>query len=43
MPVDQLPDHTPTDAEQPLIAHLLELRTRLLWCVGIVLVVFVGL
>lgn len=29
--------------EQPLIAHLLELRRRLLWCVCIVLLVFVGL
>jgi Sec-independent protein secretion pathway component TatC len=26
-----------------LIAHLLELRTRLLWCVGIVLIIFMGL
>lgn len=45
---DQLPDqnaHDPAvpDAEQPLIAHLLELRTRLLWCVCIVLAVFIGL
>ena len=29
--------------EQPLIAHLLELRRRLLWCICAVLVVFVGL
>lgn len=29
--------------EQPLIAHLLELRRRLLWCIGTVLLVFIGL
>ncbi|HRF88431.1 MAG TPA: twin-arginine translocase subunit TatC [Pseudomonadales bacterium] len=29
--------------EQPLLAHLLELRQRLLWCVGVVLLVFLGL
>lgn len=33
----------PADAEQPLIAHLLELRTRLLWCVGIILLIFSAL
>lgn len=32
-----------TDMEQPLIAHLLELRTRLLWCAGIILLLFCGL
>jgi sec-independent protein translocase protein TatC len=31
------------DMEQPLIAHLLELRTRLLWCAGIILLLFCGL
>ncbi len=31
------------DAEQPLIAHLIELRTRLFWMVGTVLVAFIGL
>jgi sec-independent protein translocase protein TatC len=29
--------------EQPLIAHLLELRRRLLWCICAVLAVFIGL
>lgn len=29
--------------EQPLIAHLLELRRRLLWCICVVLAVFIGL
>jgi len=29
--------------EQPLIVHLLELRRRLLWCICIVLLVFIGL
>lgn len=43
MSSDHLPDHTPSDAEQPLIAHLLELRARLLWCVGIVLAIFAPL
>lgn len=38
----ELPQHDPGEGhqEQPLISHLLELRTRLLWCVGIVLAVF---
>lgn len=31
------------DSEQPLIAHLLELRSRLLWCAGVVLLVFLAL
>lgn len=39
MSIDNLPD-TPPDTDQPLIAHLLELRRRLLWCIGIVLVIF---
>ncbi|HQQ73958.1 MAG TPA: twin-arginine translocase subunit TatC [Pseudomonadales bacterium] len=44
MPSQHLPDHpAESDNEQPLIAHLLELRTRLLWCVGIVLVIFASL
>lgn len=47
MPSEHLPDHPAESAipdnEQPLIAHLLELRTRLLWCVGIVLVIFSAL
>ena len=43
MSADHSPDPVVPDAEQPLIAHLLELRTRLLWCVGIVLLIFMGL
>lgn len=46
MSLEHLPDQssdTATPDEQPLIAHLLELRTRLLWCVGIVLLVFMCL
>jgi sec-independent protein translocase protein TatC len=43
MSADHLPDLTPADAEQPLITHLLELRVRLLWCIGIVLAIFIPL
>lgn len=32
-----------SDQEQPLISHLLELRTRLLWMIGGVLLIFAGL
>ena len=32
-----------TDTEQPLIAHLAELRNRLLRCLGVVFVIFLGL
>lgn len=43
-----MPDQSPSEQEaavpqQPLIAHLLELRRRLLWCIGAVLLVFAGL
>jgi sec-independent protein translocase protein TatC len=31
------------EAEQPFIAHLIELRSRLLWIVGCVMLVFIGL
>lgn len=31
------------DVEQPFIAHLIELRTRLFWVVGMVISVFIGL
>lgn len=37
------PSDTIDSAEQPLLAHLLELRRRLLWCVCAVLLVFCGL
>jgi sec-independent protein translocase protein TatC len=43
MSPEQLPDPVTPDTEQPLIAHLLELRVRLLWCVGIVLAIFAPL
>ena len=47
MPPDQLPEHLSEQdvpaTEQPLIAHLLELRMRLLWCVGTVLLIFAPL
>ncbi len=47
MQPDDLPEQVPEldvpATEQPLIAHLLELRMRLLWCVGIVLLIFAPL
>lgn len=47
MQPDDLPEQVPgldvPATEQPLIAHLLELRMRLLWCVGIVLLIFAPL
>lgn len=43
MPPEHLPDPVAPDAEQPLIAHLLELRARLLWCIGIILIIFLPL
>lgn len=47
MQPDKSPEHlSATDAmatEQPLIAHLIELRMRLLWCVSIVLLIFAPL
>src|SRR5690606_34126617 len=41
MPDEPLLPHDDTaSSEQPLIAHLLELRRRLLWCICVVLLVF---
>lgn len=36
-------DEVVAQEQQPLITHLLELRQRLLWCIGVILSVFIGL
>ena len=40
---DEKPDQPENDQEMPLVSHLTELRTRLLRCVAVIFVFFIGL